>query len=202
MRSSRVAVALVVAVSAVASSASPLGWLLGRDRVGAFAANCRRLEREAAEFESNERVLFEQLRQMRLTTGALRTSLRESVAKSEESIANATAYVKTLEADVAALRLEVAAADAAVATLTADNAALTKDRDAAAKEAARLKKSLAKAHADLAAVKKAAKAPPPKAAAKAATAPPSRTAKKTASPPSRASAYEEASSAPSRTPQR
>lgn len=201
MRSSRVAVALVVAVSAVASSASPLGWLLGRDRVGAFAANCRRLEREAAEFESNERVLFEQLRQMRLTTGALRTSLRESVAKSEESIANATAYVKTLEADVAALRLEVAAADAAVATLTADNAALTKDRDAAAKEAARLKKSLAKAHADLAAMKKAAKAPPPKAAAKAA-APPSRTAKKTASPPSRASAYEEASSAPSRTPQR
>ena len=57
-------------------------WPFGR-RTTALAKKVRSLERDTLEFESNERILLEQLRQMRLTTGELRTTLRESIAESE-----------------------------------------------------------------------------------------------------------------------
>ena len=80
------------AASAAVAGGRPLSWLFN-SKQSEFAATCRRLEREAQEFESGERVLLEQLRQMRVTTGNLRAELRESVKKSDEAVANATAYV-------------------------------------------------------------------------------------------------------------
>ena len=146
--------------------ASPLGWLFGRrggefgGGGGSLAATCRRLEREAQEFESGERVLLEQLRQMRMTTGALRTSLRDSMKKSDAALANATEYIERLEADVASLKARLADAEARVGLLEASKAAdadaLAAERaraETAANEAAKLKAALAKVTGELNALK-------------------------------------------------
>ena len=71
----------------------------------------RSLERDTLEFESNERILLEQLRQMRLTTGELRTTLRESIAESERVAAENAAAVAKLEKEVATLKTKLAAAE-------------------------------------------------------------------------------------------
>ncbi|KAH8065269.1 hypothetical protein JL720_12874 [Aureococcus anophagefferens] len=99
------------AASAAVAGGRPLSWLFN-SKQSEFAATCRRLEREAQEFESGERVLLEQLRQMRVTTGNLRAELRESVKKSDGG-REAAASSAQLEAEVAALKDKLAAAEAA-----------------------------------------------------------------------------------------
>ena len=150
------------AASAAVAGGRPLSWLFN-SKQSEFAATCRRLEREAQEFESGERVLLEQLRQMRVTTGNLRAELRESVKKSDEAVANATAYVAQLEAEVAALKDKLAAAEARVRELEGGNDATAAAAEAAAAraaageaEAAKLKAALAKANGELKALKHAA----------------------------------------------
>ena len=83
-------------------------WPFGR-RTTALAKKVRSLERDTLEFESNERILLEQLRQMRLTTGELRTTLRDSIAESERVAAENAAAVAKLEGDVATLKTKLAA---------------------------------------------------------------------------------------------
>ena len=132
-------------VCCLALSASGI-WPFGR-RTTALAKKVRSLERDTLEFESNERILLEQLRQMRLTTGELRTTLRESIAESERVAAENAAAVAKLENEVATLREKLAAAEqrAAAAEASAAKAADAESSLAAAKaEAARLKKELAR----------------------------------------------------------
>ena len=140
-------------------------WPFGR-RTTALAKKVRSLERDTLEFESNERILLEQLRQMRLTTGELRTTLRDSIAESERVAAENAAAVAKLEGEVATLKTKLAAAEqrAAAAEASAAKAVDMESALAAAKaEAARLKKELAKTKAEL----KTAKAPRPAARPKA-----------------------------------
>ena len=154
-------------------------WPFGR-RTTALAKKVRSLERDTLEFESNERILLEQLRQMRLTTGELRTTLRESIAESERVAAENAAAVGKLENEVATLREKLAAAEqrAAAAEASAAKASDAESALAAAKaEAARLKKELARTKAEL----KTAKAPRPAARTKAKVSDGPSAAKKTAS---------------------
>ena len=154
-------------------------WPFGR-RTTALAKKVRSLERDTLEFESNERILLEQLRQMRLTTGELRTTLRDSIAESERVAAENAAAVAKLEGEVATLKTKLAAAEqrAAAAEASAAKAVDMESALAAAKaEAARLKKELAKTKAEL----KTARAPRPAARTKAKVSDGPSAAKKTAS---------------------
>ena len=98
-----------VVLCALAAPAQGI-WPFGR-RTTALAKKVRSLERDTLEFESNERILLEQLRQMRLTTGELRTTLRESIAESERVAAENAAAVTKLEKEVATLKTKLAAAE-------------------------------------------------------------------------------------------
>merc|ERR1719333_567845 len=130
-------------------------WPFGR-RTTALAKKVRSLERDTLEFESNERILLEQLRQMRLTTGELRTTLRDSIAESERVAAESAAAAEASAAKASEMESALAAARA---------------------EAARLKKELAKTKAEL----KTARAPRPAARTKAKVSDGPSAAKKTAS---------------------
>ena len=114
-------------------------WPFGR-RTTALAKKVRSLERDTLEFESNERILLEQLRQMRLTTGELRTTLRESIAESERVAAENAAAVAKLEGEVATLKTKLAAAEqrAAAAEASAAKVADAESALAAAKAEAAL----------------------------------------------------------------
>ena len=155
---------MIACLLALSAEANPLSRIFGRGS-SEFAAQCRRLEREAREFESSERVLLEQLRQMRVTTGTLRSTLRESMKESDAALANATEYIALLEQDVEALKTRLADAEATIEALEAQRAAdasalsaQTARADAATKEAVKLKKALTKATGELQALKKAQKA--------------------------------------------
>ena len=172
--------ARVRAVVLCALAAAPAHgiWPFGR-RTTALAKKVRSLERDTLEFESNERILLEQLRQMRLTTGELRTTLRDSIAESERVAAENAAAVAKLEGEVATLKTKLAAAEqrAAAAEASAAKAVDMESSLAAAKtEAARLKE-LAKTKAEL----KTARAPRPAARTKAKVSDGPSAAKKTAS---------------------
>ena len=168
-----------VVLCALAAAPAQGIWPFGR-RTTALAKKVRSLERDTLEFESNERILLEQLRQMRLTTGELRTTLRDSIAESERVAAENAAAVAKLEGEVATLKTKLAAAEqrAAAAEASAAKAVDMESSLAAAKaEAARLKKELAKTKAEL----KTARAPRPAARTKAKVSDGPSAAKKTAS---------------------
>ena len=168
-----------VVLCALAAAPAHGIWPFGR-RTTALAKKVRSLERDTLEFESNERILLEQLRQMRLTTGELRTTLRDSIAESERVAAENAAAVAKLEGEVATLKTKLAAAEqrAAPAEASAAKAVDMESSLAAAKaEAARLKKELAKTKAEL----KTARAPRPAARTKAKVSDGPSAAKKTAS---------------------
>ena len=114
-------------------------WPFGR-RTTALAKKVRSLERDTLEFESNERILLEQLRQMRLTTGELRTTLRESIAESERVAAENAAAVAKLEGEVATLKTTLVAAEqrAAAAEASAAKAVDMESSLAAARKAKEL----------------------------------------------------------------
>ena len=139
-------------------------WPFGR-RTSALAQKVRSLERDTLEFESGERILLEQLRQMRLATGELRSTLRESIAESERVAVANKAKVAKLEAEVGALKTKLAAAEQRASAADASAASAMKAQSSLdAAEAARLKKELAKTRAELKAAT--APRPAPKAAAK------------------------------------
>ena len=169
--------ARAVVLCALAAPAHGI-WPFGR-RTTALAKKVRSLERDTLEFESNERILLEQLRQMRLTTGELRTTLRESIAESERVAAEndaargearAAERPKSRRRVGAGGKTKLAAADEAAEDAAAAPSGPRRRRpDAPSRrwrhyaEAARLKKELAKTKAEL----KTARAPRPAARTKA-----------------------------------
>ncbi|KAJ1461727.1 hypothetical protein M885DRAFT_494465 [Pelagophyceae sp. CCMP2097] len=117
---------LGAALSTLCSEAKPR-WL--RRTGPSFADALARLDRGLSEAQTSEQILVEQLRQMRVTHGELRETLRASLAESAEALANATRYAAELEAEVSQLKIDLAAVEAARAA--ADTAAARTTADAA-----------------------------------------------------------------------
>ena len=136
---------LTTVCAAAAALLQPAQALFGRRRLTALQQSLQTLQRDAREFESNERVLLEQLRQMRLSTGDLRRRLRDDAAAHAEAEAAWQSKVAALEADVARLG-EAAAAAEQRATAAEERASA----DAAAVAAARRSCLLGVLHEDAA----------------------------------------------------
>mmetsp|Transcript_20682 Transcript_20682/g.26773 ORF Transcript_20682/g.26773 Transcript_20682/m.26773 type:complete len:217 (-) Transcript_20682:228-878(-) len=108
-------------------------------------ATCDRLEREINEAALAERILIEQLRQMRSTSSELREALRKSTEENEKIVANATAYAKLLEEEVVNLKKLLAETQATSQKAQAESQLLKASLQTSEAELESLKRDLIRA---------------------------------------------------------